>query len=444
VTDETSETGARGAVGARGALTRRQLLIAGLAWLVALSVVGLIVRGSLDSLPLFRRMVDLDVYRSGGRNVLQGGQLYSMRTRNGLLFTYPPAAAVLAVPLALLSWQSAQLFWILAVYVPLAIAIRYAFAPLLARARGYAPAVFAGLFLCCAWLVPMLQEIHYGQVDILLVSLCVLDCGARRPRWPRGALIGLATAVKLVPGVFIVYLLLTGRRKAAAVAAATFAAVSGLAWVVSPKDSNQYWFSTIFNPTRLGPNMPTANQSLRGMILRIFYPTAAPTAVWLGIAIVVAIAGYAAACAVQRRGQEIAGVAITGMLAALLSPVSWFHHLCWVVLALGVIVGDGRNPRRVLTAAATIALFATSVPNWGKGLFLTHAVPVLLGRVLEDVFGLAALALIVIMLRVATGVATGAAIPDPDPDPDLAPARAQPGPSLLAAEHLSAASSRDG
>ena len=60
-------------------------------------------------------------------------------------------------------------------------------------------------------------------MDIFLVALCLVDCAAERPRWPRGALIGLATAIKLVPGVFIIYLLITGRRKAAGVSALTFA-----------------------------------------------------------------------------------------------------------------------------------------------------------------------------------------------------------------------------
>jgi len=415
-----------------GDRARRRLLAAGLAWLIALAAVAPIIAANLTTLPLFR-MVDLAVYRDGGRTILDGGQLYSMRTGGGLLFTYPPAAAVLAVPLALLAWQAAQWLWLGAVYIPLVVVLRYAFAPLLDRSRGYAGAVFAGLFACCAWLVPIRQEIHYGQVDILLVSLCVLDCSTRRPRWPRGALIGLATAIKLVPGVFIVYLLVTGRRKAAAAAALTFAAVSGLAWVISPADSDRYWSGALFDPRRLGPNLPTANQSLRGMILRIFYPAAGPAWVWLATAGIVAIAGFAAARAVQRRGQEIAGIAITGMLAALLSPVAWFHHLCWVVPALGVITGDGRSRRRLLAAVATAGLFAWSVPNWGKELFLAHAVPVLLGRVLEDAFGLAALALIVVMLR----------IPAPA-TPDLAPGRAEPGRSGPAAEDLSPAGIRDG
>jgi alpha-1,2-mannosyltransferase len=426
---------------------RRRLLAAGLAWLIALAAVAPVVAANLTDLPLFR-MVDLAVYRDGGRTLLDGGQLYSMRTGGGLLFTYPPAAAVLAVPLALLSWQAAQWLWLGAVYIPLIVVLRYAFAPLLVRSRGYAAAVFAGLFACCAWLVPVRQEIHYGQVDILLVALCVLDCSTRRPRWPRGVLIGLATAIKLVPGVFIVYLLLTGRRTAAATAALTFAAVSGLAWAISPADSGRYWSGAIFDPRRLGPNLPTANQSLRGMILRIFYPAAGPAWVWLATAGIVAIAGFAAARAAARRGQETAGIAITGMLAALLSPVAWFHHLCWVVPALGVITGDGRSRRRLLAAVATAALFAWSVPNWGKELYLAHAVPVLVGRVLEDAFGLAALALIVVMLTIPDPVTPDPVTPDPvTPDPatpDLAPGRAEPGQSGAATEGLSPAGRRDG
>ena len=51
---------------------------------------------------------------------------------------------------------------------------------------------------------------RFGQVDMVLLAMAVADCAARAPRWPRGALVGLATAIKLVPGVFIVYLWLSG------------------------------------------------------------------------------------------------------------------------------------------------------------------------------------------------------------------------------------------
>jgi alpha-1,2-mannosyltransferase len=391
---------------AAGAAARRPLLIASAAWLAALVAIGIIVRANVAN-PLLLRMVDLDVYRNGGLSILRGGALYSMRSHDSLLFTYPPAAAILAVPLALVSWHTAMLAWLPMVYVPLAVVIWFAFRPLLARAGRYAPAVFAGLFGCCACLMPLRQETHYGQIDIFLVALCVLDCAVTHPRWPRGAAIGLATAIKLVPGVFIVYLLITGHRKAAGVAALTFAAASGLAVVIAPRDSAVYWSGTIFDSRRLGPNAQAANQSLRGMIMRIFFPSAAPAALWLAVALVVAVAGFAAARAVQARGQELGGVAITGMLAALLSPVAWIHHLCWIVVALGVIIGDGRSRRRVLTAVATAAVFTSILPLWGKQLYLSQAVPVALSRFLEDAFGLAALAIIVIIYRLRTAGAAG-------------------------------------
>jgi alpha-1,2-mannosyltransferase len=368
--------------------------VAVLAWLLAAAAVGVLIRQSLY-LPTRFHELDLDVYRHGGTAILDGRNVYRVRSAAGLLFTYPPAAAVLAVPLALISFHAAELAWLPMIYVPLGVVTWLSFRPLLARAREWAPALLAVLIAGAAYLTPLRQEVHYGQIDIFLVALCLVDCVTERPRWPRGALIGLATAIKLVPGVFIVYLLITGRRKAAGVAAGSFAVVTGLTWLVSPRDSVAYWTRAIFDSQRLGQNTQAANQSLRGMILRLFVPTPAPTLVWLAVALVVAVGGFAAARALHRRGQEMAGIAITGLLAALLSPVAWIHHLCWVIIAIGVLTGDGRNWRRLGAAAAASALFATNTPIWGKNLFEHNAAPIPLTRFLEATFGLAAIVLIV-------------------------------------------------
>jgi alpha-1,2-mannosyltransferase len=394
---------------------RGPLLIGVVAWLVALTAVALLIRNDLTQ-PVHHRLVDLDVYRNGGLSMLHGGRVYSTKTYH-LLFTYPPIAAVLAVPLGLLPWRGAELVWIPLIYVPLGVAIWYGFRPLLARARAYAPAAFAGLFMVCAFLLPMRQEIFYGQVDILLVALCLLDLRVHRTRWPRGMLIGLATAIKLVPGVFIIYLLITGRRKMAAVAIATFAGLSGLAWLISPRDSVTYWTSAVFNSRRLGPNMPAANQSLRGLLLRLFYPVTMPPAVWVAVALVVAAAGFAAARIAHRRGFEMGAIAIVGLLAALLSPVAWIHHMCWIIVALGAITGDGRSPRRVAAAVITAMWFLSSMPIWGKEVLLgLPEVPILVDRVVEDAFTLAALVVIAIIATIRpTGADTGLLPPDPDP-----------------------------
>lgn len=369
-----------------------------LAWAAAIAVVAPLVIGYLTNAP-DQRLVDLDVYRTGGASVLHGQPLYFMRTQPPqlLLFTYPPVAAIFAVPFAMLSWPAAQWAWVAFIYVPLAVTVWFAFRPLRERAGRYGPAVAAVAFAVGAYLFPMRDQMRFGQVDILLVAMCVADCAARSPRWPRGALVGLATALKLVPGVFIIYLWLSGRRKAARTAAIATACWTACAFLLLPRDSLYYWTRAIFDPGRLGSNTGTSNQSLRGLLLRFFLPSHPPALLWLAVAAVVAVYGFAAARRAAAGGHEMAGVAITGLLAVLLSPVAWIHHLACVVVALGAIAGDGRDRKRLGAALATAIFFTLTIPWWGVSLLAVNPVPKLAGRAVQGGFGLGAVALIAII-----------------------------------------------
>jgi len=349
--------------------------------------------------------------------VLRGQPLYTMLTQPPQLlpFTYPPAAALFAVPLALLSWPAAQLAWVPFVYVPLAVVIWYAFAPLLRRAGRLRPAVFAIAFAACAYLFPVRDEMRFGQVDLVLLALAVTDCAAREPRWPRGALVGVATAVKLVPGVFVVYLWLSGRRRAALTAALVALALTLGAWLLLPPDSVTYWTSAIFDPGRLGPNSGTSDQSLRGLLLRALlpwppaaaglpwppaaagFPAGLPGVLWVAVAAAVAVAGFAAVRRLARQAREPEALAVTALVGVLASPVSWIHHYVVVVLVIGAILADGRARSRVVLAAGTAVYFALTIPWWGQSLLGQPAVPILAARVVQDGFGLGALGLIVIL-----------------------------------------------
>src|SRR5690606_46607 len=101
-------------------------------------------------------------------------------------------------------------------------------------------------------LEPTRETLGFGQVNLLLFALVMADLVGMRLRsaavlaarrggadpglggfrgfWLSGAWagagIGLATAVKLTPGLFIVYLLVSRQRRAAAVASVTAAAAS--------------------------------------------------------------------------------------------------------------------------------------------------------------------------------------------------------------------------
>jgi alpha-1,2-mannosyltransferase len=371
-----------------------------LAWAAALAAITPIVHGYLTS-PPDQRLVDLDVYRTGGLAVLQGQPLYSVLTQPPQLlpFTYPPVAAIFAVPLAMMPWPAAQLVWVPFVYVPFAVIIGYSFRPLLRRAGPWRWVLFAALFCAGSYLFPMQDEIRFGQVDAVLAALAVADCAAVRPRWPRGALVGLATAVKLVPGVFIIYLLVSGRRRAARTAVLAALAWTAGAFLLLPRDSVTYWTSAIFNSGRLGDNAGTENQSLRGLLLRFFLPGQAPGALWVLIAVAVAVPGFLLARRLARERWEIAGIAVTALLLVLISPVAWIHYFLLVVIAIGALAGDGRRLRRVLTAAVTAVFFGLTVPWWGQSLLHDAAVPRVVSRVVEDAFGIAAAVLVVIIAR---------------------------------------------
>jgi alpha-1,2-mannosyltransferase len=246
--------------------------------------------------------------------------------------------------------------------------------------------------VACAYLMPIRDQVRFGQVDILLVALCLVDCVARRPWWPRGFLIGLATAVKLTPGVFLIYLLVTRQWRTFFMAAFAAALLTLLPFLVIPHDAAGFWFSALFDPERLGANAATTNQSIRGMLIRLYMNDTVTSVLWIGLVAVVGWYGFRGARDAYRAKDPMTAVALVGLMAVLLSPVAWIHHLAWVVVVLGAIVGDGRDLVRLRVAAGVWLYYVLPVPWWGVALKVA-GVPVL-DKIVQDGFGLGALGLV--------------------------------------------------
>ena len=62
---------------------------------------------------------------------------------------------------------------------------------------------------------PLRANLEFGQINVVLMTLVIADCVPRRTYWPRGALLGVAVALKLTPAVFLLYFLLRRDRRAA-------------------------------------------------------------------------------------------------------------------------------------------------------------------------------------------------------------------------------------
>ena len=314
--------------------------------------------------------MDLDVYRIGSRVWLRGGNLYGPipRTSNGreLPFTYPPLAAALLSPLAVVPMVVAGTALTL-VSIALTGVVLQVFARSLAltwRSRF----TFWWLLPLAVFLEPVRSTLGFGQINVVLMALVSLDCLLPALRWPRGILTGLAAAVKLTPAAFILFFLLRGDRRAARTAVLSFGAFTVAGFALDWHDSVRYWTTVVFDTSRPGSPFFASNQSLQGVFARagLAPGTSAGIAVWLALSaavVIVAVIGMRRAFAA---GEPAWALSLNAFAALLISPISWTHHWVWVapgLLVLAVLA------RRLSWRAGLVAFCGGSVifmvsPPW--------------------------------------------------------------------------------
>jgi alpha-1,2-mannosyltransferase len=309
--------------------------------------------------------MDLDVYRLGGRAWLDGVSLYSSLPATAvgvkLPFTYPPFAAVVFSPLALIPLGLAGLLATLGTIAALIVPLRLYLRPL-----GWS----AGWVLPAALLLePVRSTIQFGQVNVVLMAMVAADCLVREPRWPRGLLTGVAAAVKLTPLPFILFFLLRRDYRAAATMGLSFAACTALGVVFAPDDSRQFWSSALFTTTtRIGNPQYAANQSFMGILARDGFNLTSPTCLCIWLALTVAT--LAVTCVGMRRALAARharlALALNALAALLVSPISWSHHWVWAAPALLALVAAGRDRslRGAWPAAGCGLVIFVLAPQW--------------------------------------------------------------------------------
>lgn len=381
----------RTAANARPGIGRQAATVAGVVLVVA-SISVMFWKNVYATPP--RVMQDTEAYGRTAAALADGRSVYDSPS-DVLPFTYPPFAALLAAPLGLMPVRVVNILWVAGIAAITFAFVRVGFRAALDRAPPpYRIGIALVLTAVLLWIQPLVENVLLGQVNLFLAALCLLDVTARNPRWPRGCLVGFATAVKLVPGVFAMYLWLTGRRRAAIVALATAAACTLLAAAVLPGDTWRYWSTELFDTSRIGRVAYTSNQGVHGIVARLLGEGGAATVAWLVLAGALAVVGFRRAVRAFRGGDDLAGVVIVGLVGALISPIAWIHHLVWVVPALGLVAGDLRDRRRVVAVAAAVVLMILRLPWWSPYLlhhgWAAHA----LGVLWENLYGLIALALV--------------------------------------------------
>jgi len=335
------------------------------AQLLVLVAVLVSYNGGRWRFPAYR--VDLDVYRLGSGALLQGQALYGTLPPTGdgqlLLFTYPPFAAILLTPLAVLPYWAACLAVTLLTLGVLAVVLVTVLRALGARCDWRR---VAALLLAAEVLEPVLRTLYAGQIDLFLLALVVLDVLAATPRWPRGLLIGLAAAIKLTPAVFLLYFLLRRDTRAAVTAVVTFLAATALGFLLAGADSVRYWTGALWDTGRVGEPTYAGNQSLLGLLAKAGVPPEARTAWWLPLVAVVLVLTALGVRRALAAGERTVALGLNALGGLLVSPISWTHHWVWaVVVLLGWAELARRTRRRGLAVLAGAgAVFFAAGPQW--------------------------------------------------------------------------------
>ncbi len=292
-------------------------------------------------------LADLRVYVDAAAALLTSGDPYAIGS--DLPFIYPPFAAILAIPLTWLPWGWASAIW--------TVGVAAAFTAILSRfgLSGWRLSLIStGMLLVFD---PVRGNVEFGQVGVLLAGLVVADLLGRdgkapkRSSWSIGVGIGIAAAIKLTPGLFAVYLLVTGRWRSMLVAFATFLVATVVGAIVAPGPSWQFWTGLAGGDTGVGPGLLYLyNQSLVGAAARILGYSGLGIGIGLALAAATTALGLVAAVAWHRRGDEAAAVILVGIATLLASPVSWFHHFVWIA-PLAALLVSRRWPAWVVVPA---------------------------------------------------------------------------------------------
>lgn len=274
--------------------------------------------------------------------LLAGQPLYDTTAQEfgpfGLYF-YPPPFLFFVLPIALLPTSLAIWTWTLLLVAASVAAVLVL--PVSRRTRWW-----TGLLAALSW--PLLYAVKLGQIGPIALLLFAIGWRWLDRAWPLGLSMGLGTISKIQPALLIGWALVTGRRRAAAIAIGVVVVLSIVATLFVGPGS---WFD------------------LAGLLARVSKPIETPHAFgvgrlafeaglsfelatllhWANLALVVVVVLFTVL-----RGSAVAGYLAVATASQFLSPVLWDHYAIVLLLPTAWLLERGR-----LWAAAIPAVTST-------------------------------------------------------------------------------------
>jgi len=387
-------------------MLRREKL--GLAFLVLLFT-GLGVTTVLRSAFMSSPKTDFQVYARAAWAVRTGADLYAVSDNNGWHYIYPPAFAILMVPLAdpypFMPHEGYAPFWLSAgiwYLIGLAAAIYsvHAFAEVVLpdAVRGSRRWWLArlGPFVVC--LGGIVLTISRGQVNTVLIGLVAAGFAAamRNRRTASGAWLASAAVLKIIPAILVLFPLMRRDYRALAggigTAALLLFALPAAVWGVNGAvEANRRTVDLVLAPVlskeadqsrqrELHGANSTHSQSVQAAVHTWMYPdrstrpeVVSPIAKWAHLLSAALMLGATLLVAWRRLTPQPADqLLFLGCLCALMMLITPISHLHYYAMVLPLVCGVwlrnfALNPNAETADRRTVALLAawgiiTSIP----------------------------------------------------------------------------------
>ncbi len=247
-------------------------------------------------------------------------------------------------------------------------------------ARYWTPALYRPLAIGLVFLVlyrsePFKYAIFLAQTHILYIAMTVLALilAERRKGVPAGILLAMAAAIKLTPGLLVIYWLLTRRHRATISFIVSFVALTALAPVLLGSGlMREYLRSLAYNSNVL--LLAFNNQSfaawwvsLRASRLEAlhWYSYQLPAGLkWVsdGLSLTAAIAGGLMDRRIRERypspdaAPPPVGAAFTLMAATVFAPIAWIHYYIVLLIPAMFFLQEARVRRQWIWIACTVLI----------------------------------------------------------------------------------------
>jgi alpha-1,2-mannosyltransferase len=321
---------------------------------------------------LFGGMIDLRVYRMGGSVLLHGDSLYDAKLPggSGLPFTYPPFAAIAMVPLAAVPWAVALVAWttlsVLCITALWRTSLPKTFWSFVTQRKR--TAVLIALTILSLLLEPVWQTIQFGQINLLLTAMILLDLVRPDDTRLRGFWLGVTIGVKLTPLPLLALLVVTKQWRALRNAVLGLLATMAIGFAIVPHQSWRYWTDVILDANRVGGIAYTGNQSFNGFLHRIGNDAGWVQPAWFVLSVVFGLLVLWLARRYWLADERVTAISVMALAVLYASPISWSHHWVWIIpLGVSLIRGINRvwglNPA-VVTGVLFYGLFVLRSIWW--------------------------------------------------------------------------------